>query len=261
MQVNRLSQIKDFDKICEDIDCPVCEKVKRNYLTETVQYEPYKLSVELYRWQKDAKNLWWENNGRGIVKVVTGAGKTVFAFSIISGLYNSAAYKDGGFKTIIIVPTSALLDQWLVGLTDILNIPRENIGIFYGQKKEELDSKAIFLYVVNSARDYITEHYQNCLSGNDTFLIADECHRYGSKENAKIFQVKYSYTLGLSATPERYGDLGFEEKIVPNLGKIIYTLIKGWIISPITEREVLTFLFHAEPLTKALMYQNQIQVL
>lgn len=221
--LKRLAQIKDFDKTCEDINCPVCEKVKRNYLTETVQYEPYKLSVELYRWQKEAKKLWWENNGRGIVKVVTGAGKTIFAFSIISDLYNSSAYKDGGLKTIIIVPTSALLDQWLVGLTDKLCIPRENISIFYGQKKEELDSKDIFLYVVNSAREYITEHYENYFSDNDTFLIADECHRYGSKENAKIFQVKYSYTLGLSATPERYGDLGFEEKIVPNLGKIIYT--------------------------------------
>jgi len=54
--LNRLAQIKDFDKTCEDIDCPICKKVKQNYLTETVQNKPYKLSVELYRWQKEAKN-------------------------------------------------------------------------------------------------------------------------------------------------------------------------------------------------------------
>lgn len=221
--LKRLAQIKDFEKTCEDIDCPICEKVKQNYITETVQYEPYKLNVELYRWQKEAKKLWWDNNGKGIVKVVTGAGKTIFAFSIISDLYNSFAYKDGGLKTIIIVPTSALLDQWLVGLLDKLNIPKRDIAIFYGQKKEKLDNKSIFLYVVNSARDYILTHYKNYFSGNDIFLIADECHHYGSKENVRIFQVKYSYTLGLSATPERYGDFGFEEKLVPNLGKIIYT--------------------------------------
>lgn len=220
--LKRLAQIKDFDKTCEDIDCPVCKKIRQNYFTETVKYEPYKLAVELYRWQKEAKKVWWENNGRGIVRVVTGAGKTVFAFSIISDLYNSAAYKDGGLKTIIVVPTSALLDQWLVGLVNKLHIPREDIGIFYGQKKEELDRKRVFLYVINSARDYITAHYQNYFTHNDTLLIADECHRYGSKENSKIFGINYSYTLGLSATPERFGDVGFEEKIVPNLGRIIY---------------------------------------
>jgi len=54
-------------------------------------------------------------------------------------------------------------------------------------------------------------------------LIADECHRYGSKANSKIFNIRFSYTLGLSATPERFGDLGFEEKIEPGLGKIIYS--------------------------------------
>jgi superfamily II DNA or RNA helicase len=220
--LKRLAQIKDFDNTCEDTNCPVCKRVKRNYLTEIVQYEPYKLSVELYRWQKEAKKLWWENNGRGIVKVVTGAGKTILGFSIISDLYNSSAYHDGGLKTIIIVPTSALLDQWIVGLIDKLHIPREDIGIFYGQRKEELNNKNILLYVVNSARDYIIKHYRNHFLGNDTLLIADECHRYGSKENSRIFQVSYSYTLGLSATPERFGDLGFEEKISPNLGNIIY---------------------------------------
>jgi len=262
--LKRLAQIKDFDKTCEDINCPVCEKVKRNYLSETVQYEPYRLSVEPYRWQKEAKKLWWENNGRGIVKVVTGAGKTVFAFSIISDLYNSFAYKDGDLMTIIIVPTSALLDQWLMGLVDKLHIPRENIGIFYGREKEKLDGKTIFLYVVNSARDHIAEHYQSYLTVNDTFLIADECHRYGSKENAKIFQVKYSYTLGLSATPERYGDLGFEERIVPNLGKIIYTYsyndaLRDGIIPPykllrmkvkLTEQEYCQYEEYTEQISK-----------
>ncbi|MBE0477818.1 DEAD/DEAH box helicase [Candidatus Aerophobetes bacterium] len=221
--LKRLAQIKDFETTCEDIGCAICKRLKQNYLTETPLEESYRIGVELYAWQKQAKKIWWENNGRGIVKVVTGAGKTVFAFSIISELYNLTAYQDGSLKTIIIVPTSALLDQWLVGLMDKLYVPRKDIGIFYGQKKEKLQRKSILLYVVNSARDYIVEHYQSFLLGNDTFLIADECHRYGSRENAKIFQVNYSYTLGLSATPERYGDLGFEEKIAPNLGEIIYT--------------------------------------
>lgn len=219
----RLAVIKDFDKTCDDKDCPICKKVKKNYSVDVISLKPHELSVELYRWQKEAKRAWWENNGRGIVKVVTGAGKTIFALSLISDLYYSTAYKEGNLKTIIIVPTSALLDQWLVGLLDKLNIPREKIAVFYSKEKESLDGKIFILYIINSAREYIAKHAQTHFKETDTFLIADECHRYGSKKNSRIFQVNYSYTLGLSATPERFGDLGFEEKISPNLGDIIYT--------------------------------------
>jgi superfamily II DNA or RNA helicase len=219
----RLASIRDFDKTCDDGDCPICKRIKESYSSDAIEPKPYELSVELYRWQKEAKKAWWNNNGRGIVKVVTGAGKTIFALSLISDLYKSAAYREGDLKTIIIVPTSALLDQWLVSLLDKLNIPREEIAVFYGKEKESLLGKTFVLYIINSAREYIKDHIHSYFKGDDIFLIADECHRYGSRENSKVFKVSYSYTLGLSATPERFGDLGFEEKIEPNLGKIIFS--------------------------------------
>lgn len=233
----RLASIKNFDRTCEDKDCPVCKKLKEKYFVDTTPLKPYELSVELYRWQKEAKKAWWDNNGRGIVKVVTGAGKTIFALSLISDLYNSTAYKEGGLKTVIVVPTSALLDQWLVGLLDRMSIHREKIGVFYGKEKESLTDKMFVLYVINSARRYIEEHAKTYFKSNDTFLIADECHRYGSKENSKIFKIKYSFTLGLSATPERFNDLGFEKILRPNLGRIIYSYsyndaLKDGIIPP-----------------------------
>ena len=110
-----------------------------------------------------------------------------------------------------------------MGLLDKLNIPRGKIALFYGKEKEPLEGKTFILYIINSAREHIEKHAQTYFKNDDTFLIADECHRYGSKENSKIFKIKFSYTLGLSATPERFGDLGFEKKIEPNLGKIIYS--------------------------------------
>ena len=93
-----------------------------------------------------------------MVKVVTGAGKTILALSLISDLYNSAAYKEGGLKTIIIVPTFPLLDQWLMGLLDKLNIPRGKIALFYGKEKEPLEGKTFILYIINSAREHIEKH-------------------------------------------------------------------------------------------------------
>ncbi len=120
---------------------------------------------------------------------------------------------------------------------DKLHIPRKNIGVFYGKEKENVEDKNILIYVINSARRHLKEHYERFFKHDDLFLIADECHRYGSKENSKIFEIPFSYTLGLSATPERYGDFGFEEKLVPNLGNVIYTYtcsdaLKDGIIPP-----------------------------
>lgn len=221
--LRRLGAIKDFDKTCDDPKCPICAEVVNEYTSTTERQDPWRLNVELYKWQKEAKRIWWDNNCKGIIKVVTGAGKTLFALSIISDLYGSEAYTDGGLAVFVVTPTTVLLDQWLFALMDKLNVPREDIGIFYGKKKEYPKDKKVLIYVVNSARDHIKEHYETYFKGKDIFLIADECHRYGSKENSKIFDVPFSYTLGLSATPERFGDTGFEEKLVPNLGDVIYT--------------------------------------
>jgi len=221
--LTRIASIRNFEKTCDNPVCPVCRKVVNEYFSGEIIDEPWKLSVELYGWQKEAKKIWKDNNGHGIVKVVTGAGKTIFALSIISDLFNSFSYIDGGLRVIIVVPTTVLLDQWYAELTDKLHIPKDEIGLFYGKKKELLKNKKIIIYVVNSARIHLKENYEDFFRGDDLFLIADECHRCGSHENSKVFSLNYSYTLGLSATPERYGDFGFEEKLVPNLGPIIYS--------------------------------------
>src|SRR5439155_13822779 len=44
--------------------------------------------VEPYEWQKKCVAKWFENNGRGTVKVVTGGGKTLLAMSIAELLHN-----------------------------------------------------------------------------------------------------------------------------------------------------------------------------
>ena len=221
--LERVGSIPKFEKTCEDIHCPICHYVVASYSRDVAPSKPWELTIELYKWQKEAKKKWWETNGRGIVKVVTGAGKTILALSLLSDLVKSEAYRDGGLKTVIIAPTTVLLDQWLVALMDKLNITRDEIAVFYGKEKDLIENKKIVIYVVNSARTALAEHYNAHFRYDEVFLIADECHRYGSKENSKIFDIPLSYTLGLSATPERFGDMGFEKKIAPNLGEIIFS--------------------------------------
>ncbi|MFC2014120.1 DEAD/DEAH box helicase [Chloroflexota bacterium] len=232
----RLATIKDFDKSC-DSNCPICIRVVEQYSKGFVSSHPWTLDVELYRWQKEAKERWWDNNGKGIVRVVTGAGKTILAFSIMSDLHKSESFRDGNLRTVIIVPTVVLSDQWLVELTGRLNVPRREIAILSGKEKDPIDKRKIIIYVINSAREQLAGHVRTYFPGEDILLVADECHRYGSKENSRIFELPYSYTLGLSATPERFGDLGFETKLVPNLGEVIYSYsysdaLKDRVIQP-----------------------------
>jgi len=104
--LGRLSSIKDFEKTCEAPNCAICRRVVERYSKGDAPSKPWELNIELYKWQKEAKKRWWENNGRGIVKVVTGAGKTILALSLISDLYKSEAYKSGGLRTAIIAPTT-----------------------------------------------------------------------------------------------------------------------------------------------------------
>ena len=165
------------------------------------------------KWQEEALSLWKENL-RGIVKVVTGGGKTFFAEMCI--LEFKKLYPSG--KVIVIVPTLALLDQWYLSLQDDLNVSIHEISIYSGQEKSNAIN-AINLMVINTARKLILELSQN----EDVFLIVDECHHAGSPENARALNGKPRATLGLSATPKRDYDDGLIKLVEPKLGSVIFS--------------------------------------
>lgn len=235
--LERLGKIANFTLTCEREDCFICSKVENLYKLKLMDegvpleeiknppQEKWKLDIELWRWQKECKKIWWENNSEGIVKVITGAGKTIFALSLVSQLKQMTIYKDNyNLKVIVIVPSTTLLTQWEEEFRNKLHLEKSEVGVFYGRKKDELSEKDVMIYVINSARDVLGEQLKraNKKGRFDTFLIADECHRYASEKNSKIFEHSFTYKLGLSATPERQGDYGFENILIPNLGQVIY---------------------------------------
>ena len=67
--------------------------------------------------------------------------------------------------------------------------------------------------IINTARKLAVE----ARSGVNT-IVVDECHRAATDENSKAIDIAPNATLGLSATPEREYDSGFEEIISPILG-------------------------------------------
>lgn len=163
-------------------------------------------------WQTRALSAWAVAR-RGIVKVVTGGGKTVFAQMCLSDFF--AEVRDG--QALIVVPSLSLLDQWWVALQDESDVPAHDIGLLSGQDKCT-GNERIIIAVINSSRDF-TERFS---SGRRVFLIVDECHRAGSPKNARALLGTFVATLGLSATPEREYDEGFDEHVAGRLGPVIY---------------------------------------
>ena len=165
------------------------------------------------KWQEDALRRWVANNRRGIVSVITGGGKSAFAIQCIQDLTAQLP----SVNVIIVVPTIALLDQWYVALQEEMVFREEDIACFSGQEKPEAYNR-VNLVVLNTARGL----WARLPLPSPSFLIVDECHRAGSPENANALKGQFIATLGLSATPLREHDSGFEDHLVPALGGIIF---------------------------------------
>jgi superfamily II DNA or RNA helicase len=172
----------------------------------------WSLRYNARNWQTEALPL-WEKGLRGVVSVVTGGGKTVFAELCM--IKFRERYPDG--RIIVLVPTITLLDQWCVSLQEELNIPADQIACFSGREKRS-KTNIVNLMVINTGRTLAPK----LARGLDIMLVVDECHRAGSPANALALQIAPVAALGLSATPERESDAGFEENVAPALGPIIF---------------------------------------
>lgn len=119
---------------------------------------------------------------------------------------------------VVLVPTLALLDQWLVGLTDELGVAPEDIAL-HGGGRRRTEDRLVNVMVINTGRTAAPE----IAAVRPTMLVVDECHRSASAMNARALEGEHIATLGLSATPERDFDDLFGEVVEPALGPIIYT--------------------------------------
>lgn len=200
---------QQIDKILSKKPKP--SKTKKKKFKES----KWQLTDTLWDWQKIFLKKWMQKK-KGIVKVVTGAGKTHLAMGVIEQLYKENHH----LHVTIIVPTIVLLEQWYDNLTTKLQLSPEDIGLRGGGYTDTFNKKKILITVINSAiKNNFIELQTRDIENN--LLIVDECHRSGSPEFKNIFKVNRSWELGLSATPEREMDNAFEEVLVKNLGPII----------------------------------------
>ena len=145
-----------------------------------------------------------QDQGRGILCLVTGGGKSISALWIASQL---------GQKTLVIVHKRTLLEQWRDEIAKVM--PSARVGIFRQSKSEYGNDFDITIAMWHTVlrRTGVPPAWGT--------VIMDECHRVCSKEFSQVmFKVNSSHVLGLSATPER-GD-GLDCVLEWHLGPVIH---------------------------------------
>ena len=165
--------------------------------------------MKLREWQETAFPLWW-NRKRGIVKVVTGGGKTVFAIHCLKQYLE----ENPSNSILIVVPSIALLDQWYEGLLQSYDANQLSLN-GGGEHLEELSM--ITISTIDSVKNIIDK-----FEASQTLLIVDECHKIGTEKRGETLTNNWHATLGLSATPERDYDDNFYIIIKKILGDIIF---------------------------------------
>ena len=165
--------------------------------------------MKLREWQEKAFPLWWAKK-RGIIKVVTGGGKTFFAIHCLKQYLEEDPKKN----ILIVVPSIALLDQWYESLSQEFKSKEISLN---GGGEQTNGLKKICITTIDSLKNIIEEvNYKN------TLLIVDECHKIGTEKRGEMLSNNWNATLGLSATPERDYDDNFYIIIKKILGDIIF---------------------------------------
>ncbi len=173
-------------------------------------------SLSLFYYQKDAVKKWVRNGYRLLFQMATGTGKTRTAFGCIAELL--LTYK----KQIVIIacPQGTLSLQWKREI-DSLPFAFDISAVIDGTNKKWrttlqeivlristgfIDTAIIFTTHVTAAKLDFTNIIEQSNPDINYLFIGDEAHGLGASKCRKALLERYSYRIGLSATPSRWFD-------------------------------------------------------
>lgn len=181
-------------------------------------------------YQEEGIRKWFKNNGRGILHMATGTGKTVTALTAVTRLNDFVAQKNGQLCIVVTVPYQHLAEQWSreseeFGFEPILCFGGINRWMEECQRRlNELRSKAtqqVMLIAVNaSMADKPFQTVLGSFDGNILF-VGDEAHNLGAPSNLQALPERAAFRLGLTATPDRHGDEEGTDALKRYFGEIV----------------------------------------
>lgn len=162
-----------------------------------------RLALEPRSYQREAIERWLQHEGRGVIVLPTGAGKTVVALMAIARLK---------LRTLIVVPTIELLYQWRAAVIERLKVAPKHVGVVGDGRKEWRPITVV---------TYASAAMPNAPLADIGLLICDEAHHLPSPSYATIaLRANAPYRLGLTATPERSD--GTTRALYELLGPVVY---------------------------------------
>lgn len=181
------------------------------------QKKAIKTTISLFPHQQEAVSAWEDNNGRILIEMATGTGKTRTAIACMQEAMN---LQKKGLFIVIATPQVMLSQQWKDSVSD-LHIRADREFFADGSNADKYTDISGALYDIRSgmARTAIvyTTHTTSC--GQEfinaiirakefvrTMFICDEVHGAASEQQKQAFLDIYDFRIGLSATPERMYD-------------------------------------------------------
>ena len=162
-----------------------------------------KLTLTPRPYQEDALAAWLAAEGRGVVVLPTGAGKTVLALMATARL---------GLRTLVVVPTIELLYQWREAMIERLGVAKQHVGILGDGQR------AVRPITIST---YASAAMPEAPIAGTGLLICDEAHHLPSPSYSAIpARCGAPYRLGITATPERSD--GAENALYQLLGAVVY---------------------------------------
>jgi superfamily II DNA or RNA helicase len=143
--------------------------------------EPFR-SIELRPYQQAAALAWEQAGQRGVIVLPTGSGKTRVATAVLAA---------SAVRALCLVPTRALLQQWLTELGRVYTGPIGCLGD--GEQRVE----ALTVSTFESAYRYMPR-----LGREFELLVVDEVHHFGLGARDEALEMCIApQRLGLTATP------------------------------------------------------------
>lgn len=163
-------------------------------------------------YQINAYNNWVENDYEGVFAMATGTGKTITSLNCLLNEFK----KTNTYNAIILVPSKALLEQWIheVSIFNFLNIlvvggghdGMQHIPNYVSNFKAGLKKDIVIISTYASfSSDKFLKYFLKIQ--NHFTLIADEAHNMGAVQIKEVMStLTIPKRIGLSATPNRKYD-------------------------------------------------------
>lgn len=188
------------------------------------------------RYQQEAVEAWLRQQGRGMLKMATGTGKTKTSMIAATKLARALKLRREPLVVLVLAPLQHLVDQWIDEIAAFGVRPvavYESSQRWLPQVEEQLAQLRLgqrsIVTMVATNRSFSGAKFQSILArvSEPLLLIADEAHNLGSAATRAALPPQATYRLALSATPERWFDDEGTDALQNYFGPIAYELGLG----------------------------------